>query len=242
MAYLGELELKLSIIIPIYNEYHNIDEVINRINSVILPDEISGLEMVLVDDGSIDGTATKLEKYKNINKMIIHESRLNFGKGTATRVGLTYVTGDIVLIQDADLEYDPNDYPKLLAPIINREADIVYGSRFLNQKKRLKGMALKNWFINIILRVMTNILYGSHLTDEATAYKMFKTDIIKKIDLKSKRFEFCPEVTAKILKMGCKIIEVPISYQGRTVEEGKKIRWYDGIDAIWTLLKYRFVD
>ena len=198
--------------------------------------------MVLIDDGSVDGTTEKIEKYKNEKTMIIHESRLNFGKGTAARIGLTYVTGDIVLIQDADLEYDPEDYPKLLAPILNNDADIVYGSRFLNQNKKPKGMALKNWIINIILRVMTNVLYKSNLTDEATAYKLFKIDVLKKIDLKSKRFEICPEMTAKVLKQGHQINEVPISYQGRTVEEGKKIRWYDGIAAIWTLLKYRFID
>lgn len=234
--------MKLSIIIPIYNEYNNIDEVIRRINAVILPQEVSAVEMVLVDDGSNDGTTAKLEKYKDIKTITIHNSRLNFGKGTATRVGLTYVTGDIVLIQDADMEYDPKDYPQLLAPIINGEAEIVYGSRFLNQKSRLKGMALKNLLINIILRWLTNVLYHSNLTDEATAYKMFKKNILTAIDLKSKRFEFCPEVTAKVLKKGYKIKEVPISYQGRTAKEGKKIRWYDGIEAIWTLLKYRFID
>lgn len=236
------MNLKLSVIIPIYNEYNNIDEVVNRINAVKLPSSISGIEMILVDDGSIDGTIQKLEKYKNEKNMIVHVSRRNFGKGTATRIGLTYVTGDIVLVQDADLEYDPNDYPKLLNPIIEQGAQIVYGSRFLNKSKKLEGMAYKNWFINILLRAMTNALYGSNLTDEATAYKMFKTDVLKQINLKSKRFEFCPEVTAKVLKHGFHITEVPINYKGRSVEEGKKIKWYDGIKAIWTLLKYRFID
>jgi len=234
--------LKLSVIIPIYNEFNNIDEVINRINAVKLPPEISDLEMILIDDGSKDGTTTKLEKYKNDKTMIVHESRLNFGKGTATRIGLTYVTGDVVLIQDADLEYDPADYPKLLKPIIEQGSQIVYGSRFLNKTKRLDGMAYKNWMINVLLRVITNVLYGSKLTDEATAYKMFKTEVLKKIDLRSKRFEFCPEVTAKVLKQGYQITEVPISYKGRSVEEGKKIRWFDGIEAIWTLLKYRILN
>ena len=142
------IDLKLSVIIPIYNEFHNIDEVIKRINSVTLPNEISGLEMILVDDGSVDGTTTLLEKYKNDRTMIVHESRLNFGKGTATRIGLTYATGDIVLIQDADLEYDPADYPRLIKPIVEQNSPIVYGSRFLNNKGRLEGMAYKNWIIS----------------------------------------------------------------------------------------------
>ncbi len=232
--------LKLSIIIPIYNEYNNIDEVIKRIKAVKLPEEVADIEMILVDDGSVDGTSKKLEKYKNDKTIVVHQSRINFGKGTATRVGLTYVSGDIVLIQDADLEYDPNDYPKLLEPFINGQAKVVFGSRFMNQKKRLEGMAIQNWLANVLLRLATNILYGSHLTDEATAYKMFDTEVLKSLNLKSKRFEFCPEVTAKVLKQKHKIIEVPISYVGRTVEEGKKIKWYDGFEAIWTLIKYRF--
>ena len=236
------LRLKLSVIIPIYNEYNNIDEVISRINAVKMPRDVSELQLILVDDGSVDGTTEKLEKYKDEKTMVVHESRINFGKGTATRIGLTYATGDLVLIQDADLEYDPNDYPKLLEPVLNNGAEVVFGSRFLGKKSRLEGMALKNWFINIFLRIMTNTLYGSKITDEATAYKLFKTDILKEINLKSKRFEFCPEVTAKVLKRGHKIHEVPISYKGRTVEEGKKIKWQDGIEAIWTLLKYRFVN
>ncbi|MEO2175842.1 MAG: hypothetical protein ABGY96_17255 [bacterium] len=131
---------------------------------------------------------------------------------------------------------------KLLAPMLQQNADIVYGSRFLGRSSGLEGMALKNWLINVLLRVMTNLMYGASLTDEATAYKMFKTDILKQLNLTSKRFEFCPEVTAKALKGGYEITEVPISYKGRTVEEGKKIRWYDGVEAIWTLIKYRFVD
>lgn len=232
--------MKLSIIIPIYNEYNNIDTVIAAIKSVQLPKEITATELILVDDGSKDGTVEKLEKYRNDKTVVIHSSRINFGKGTATRIGLTYVTGDVVLIQDADMEYDPNDYPALLQPIIGG-APVVYGSRFMKQSKPA-GMRFANWLANALLRLSTNILYGTHLTDEATAYKMFRTEALKSIELKSRRFEFCPEVTAKILKKGYKIVEVPISYKGRTVEEGKKIKWYDGFEAIWTLLKYRFID
>lgn len=233
--------MKLSIIIPIYNEYHNIDEVIAKIKRVKLPLEITDTEMILIDDGSSDGTIKKLEKYKSDPAVVVHASRLNFGKGTATRVGLTYVTGDVVLIQDADHEYDPNDYPALLKPIIESGAKVVYGSRFMN-KKKIKGMKFQNLLANKILKISANILYKAKLTDEATAYKMFRTEVLKSIDLKSKRFEFCPEVTAKVLKKGYQIVEVPISYHGRTVEEGKKIKWYDGFEAIWTLIKYRFVN
>ncbi len=234
--------MKLSIIIPIYNEIDYIDEIVARINAVELPDVISDMEIILVDDGSKDGSIEKLAKYKKINAMIVHESGHNFGKGAAIRTGISFATGGILLIQDADLEYDPNDYPALLKPMIEEGASVVYGSRFLERTKRPDGMAYKNWLINILLRGVTNILYGSRLTDEATAYKLFKAEVLKGIDLKSNRFGFCSEVTAKVLKEGFRITEVPIHYKGRLVEEGKKIRWYDGLDAIWTLLKYRFID
>lgn len=233
--------MKLSIIIPIYNEYNNIDTVIAAIKAVKLPKEITATEMILVDDGSKDGTVEKLEKYKSDKTMVVHSSRINFGKGTATRIGLTYVTGDIVLIQDADMEYDPNDYPVLLKPIIQDGAQIVYGSRFMG-KKKIEGMHFANWLANQLLKLSTNILYRAHLTDEATAYKMFRTDVLKQFTLTSKRFEICPELTAKVLKKKYTIIEVPIAYKGRTVEEGKKIKWYDGFEAIWALLRYRFID
>ncbi len=235
--------MKLSIIIPVYNEYNNIDEVIARIKSVKLPPQIESIEMILVDDGSQDGTAEKLNSYKDDKTIVIHHSPFNAGKGSATRIGITYVTGDVVLIQDADMEYYPDDYPALLKPIIEDNAQVVYGSRFMASKgKRLEGMAFKNWLANILLKTTTNILFGAKLTDEATAYKMFRTEVLKGIKLKSKRFEFCPEVTAKVLKKGYHIVEVPIRYKGRTVEEGKKIKWYDGFEAIWTLIKYRFVN
>ncbi len=234
--------MRLSIIIPIYNEYNSIDGVIEKIRSVSLPGEIRDVELILIDDGSSDGTAARLEKYKQDATVVVHQSRVNFGKGAATRIGLTYVTGDIVLIQDADFEYDPADYPNLLRPIIDQGAQVVYGSRFYFSKKKLEGMAFKNWVMNRFLTTLTNILYRSSLSDEATAYKMFKREILLDMKLRSNRFEICPELTAKILKKGIAIVEVPISYRGRTVEEGKKIRWFDAVEAVVALVKYRFVN
>jgi glycosyltransferase involved in cell wall biosynthesis len=229
------------VIIPVYNEYNHIDLVIQAIKTVKLPEQIKEMELILVDDGSKDGTNEKLEKYKNDKTIIVHSSRINFGKGTATRVGLTYVTGDIVLIQDADTEYDPADYPALLQPIIEGLAEVVYGSRFI-YKSWPEGMAWQNWLANQLLRIAVNMLYRTRLTDEATAYKVFKTTVVKSLNLKAKRFEFCPEVTAKILKKGYKIKEVPVKYKGRSVSEGKKIKWHDGFSALWTLLKYRLLN
>ncbi len=206
-----------------------------------MPDGIAK-EIILVDDGSSDGTAEKLKQYKDNGAIIVHSSRINFGKGTAIRVGLTYATGDYILIQDGDLEYDPQDYLKLLEPVINSGAKVVYGSRFMNTKGKIKGMRLANWLANKLLRLLTNILYGAKLTDEATAYKLFSRNVFEGVSLRSKRFEFCPEVTAKVLKAGYKIVEVPISYNPRSLIEGKKITWRDGVEAFWTLFKYRFID
>lgn len=233
--------MKLSIIMPVYNENKHIQEVIDKINSVKLPEGVTK-ELVIVDDGSSDGTTQILDANKKEGAVIVHSSRINFGKGTAVRIGLTYATGDVILIQDGDLEYDPSDYSKLLEPIINKEAKVVYGSRFMNVKGRAKGMRFANWIANKLLRLVTNVLYGTTLTDEATAYKMFTKDVFEGVELKAKRFEFCPEVTAKVLKAGYKIKEVPISYHPRSLDEGKKITWRDGIEAFWTLFKFRFAD
>jgi glycosyltransferase involved in cell wall biosynthesis len=231
---------KLSIIIPCYNEVENIAEVIERVASIDVGME---KEIIIVDDGSVDGTMKVLEEIRSkiggSSVLKVHFSMLNAGKGYAIRIGLKYVTGDAVIIQDADMEYDPNDYPKILEPIIKGEADVVYGSRFLN-RPRPEGMAFANFVANKTLAILATILYGKHITDEATAYKAFRWDVIDSIDLTCHRFEFCPEVTSKILKKKYRLVEVPISYRGRTTLEGKKITWWDGIVAIWTLLKYRF--
>lgn len=226
---------------PVYNESAHIDEVIKRIQNVVLPPAITSRELIIVDDGSSDGTQNKLKNYSDDSTMVIHSSRINFGKGTAIRIGLTYVTGDIVLVQDGDLEYDPADYPALLEPIIRGEAKVVYGSRFMKQT-RISGMRFANWLANMILRITVNILFGARITDEATAYKVFSRDVLRGVELKAKRFEFCPEITAKVLKAGYAIKEVPIYYNPRSIAEGKKITWRDGYEAFWTLLKFRIVD
>lgn len=233
---------KLSIILPIYNEKMHIREVLNRIRNASLPYGIER-EIIIVDDGSNDGTT---EILKNIidtesegNVVTVHHSVLNFGKGIATRIGIHYATGDIILVQDGDMEYDPNDYTKLISPILEGKSSIVYGTRF---HKRPKGMTLPNYIANKLLTFFTNLLYNANITDEATAYKVFRSDVLKNLTLKSRRFEFCPEVTAKTLKRGYTIHDVPIHYDARTIEEGKKIRWKDGFVALWTLLKYKFVD
>ncbi|HOP80884.1 MAG TPA: glycosyltransferase family 2 protein [Armatimonadota bacterium] len=226
--------MKLSIIIPVYNEKANIAAVIDAVKTVDLPKEI-----IVVDDGSTDGTSEILESYKDDETIRIHSSVLNFGKGTAIRVGLKYVTGDIVVIQDADLEYDPQQIPELIKPIAEDKADVVYGSRF---KGSIKGMKFANWLANRILVIAANVLYRAGISDEATCYKAFRADIIKSLQLKCTRFEFCPEVTAKVRKRGIPIHEIPIHYTGRTVAEGKKVTWKDGFEAIWVLIKYRFKD
>lgn len=197
-------------------------------------------EIIVVDDGSKDGTKEILHNLNTHNiKTVFHER--NRGKGAAIRTGLKHVTGDIVIIQDADLEYDPKEYPRLIQPILEGKAQVVYGSRFLHP---LTSKKIYYHFVMGVklLNVLTYLLYGAKITDEATGHKAFKTEVIKNIALKCERFEFCPEITAKVCKKGYTIYEVPISYRGRSFQEGKKIKWKDGIEAIYTLIKYRFID
>jgi glycosyltransferase involved in cell wall biosynthesis len=226
--------MKLSVLIPVYNEKSTIAEVIRRVRAV----NLGGLELeiVVADDGSRDGTREVLEQYKGDTVVKTHTSLINLGKGAAVRFALEHATGDIVLIQDADLELDPEDYPKLLAPLVSGEAEVVYGSRFLQKNV----MPLQTVLANKFLSTLTTVLFGSRITDMETAYKVFKRDVIKSINLRCVGFEFEPEITSKILLSGRKIKEVAINFHPRTKVEGKKIRFSDGIYAIIYLFKYRF--
>jgi len=230
--------MKLSIIIPAYNEEKTLKDLLNK---VIESDTRNvSKEIIIVDDCSTDNTKNILKNLKAKNIKVIYHKK-NIGKGEAIRTGISAVTGDIIIIQDADLEYDPNDYYSLIKPIIDKEALVIYGSRQL-KKENKKHSGYSFYFGGVVLTLITNLLYGIKITDEPTCYKVFRADILKNLNLKCKRFEFCPEVTAKVAKKGIKIYELPISYFPRHVKEGKKIRWKDGIEAIWTLIKYRFFD
>ena len=227
--------MNLSVIIPVYNEVNNIEEIIKRVQSTKLATEI-----VIVDDASQDGTREILQKLDGKKKIrvILHEK--NQGKGAAVVTGMNAAKGDVLLIQDADLEYDPRDYPMLLQPINEGIADVVYGSRFLGGPHRVTMF----WHLvaNQLLTTMTNILYNTILTDMETGYKVFRRDVIKGMKIRAKRFNFEPEFTAKILKSKHRIFEVPISFNPRDYSQGKKIKLKDAFEAVWALLKYRFVD
>jgi len=230
--------MTLSVIIPIYNEKSTILEILKRIEAVDLNDISFKKEIIIVDDSSIDGTREILKGLENKYKIIYHSK--NQGKGAAILTGLNYVSGDYVIIQDADLEYDPKDYKKLLETALKNNAEVVYGSRRLKSQNKYSHLSF--YLGGLFLTWLTKILYGIEITDESTCYKLFKTETIKAIPLKCKRFEFCPEVTAKIAKRKIKIYETPINYSPRHKKEGKKIKWKDGMEAIWVLIKNKFVD
>jgi dolichol-phosphate mannosyltransferase len=228
--------MKVSILIPVYNEFPVLPLVLQRVFNAPLPNGCTK-EVIIVDDGSTDGTTELLEQYRSMPLTVIHNSVVNFGKGAAIRIGIERATGDVILVQDGDLEYDPKDYVKVLSPITRNEASVVYGSRFLG---KAQGMKLANWMANKILTLAANTLYGARITDEATGYKAFRADVLRSVNLQCMRFEFCPEITAKLRRLGHRIHEAPISYNPRGVLEGKKIRWTDGVSALWTLVRYRF--
>jgi glycosyltransferase involved in cell wall biosynthesis len=228
--------MKISVVIPVFNEVRTVEEIILRIQSVPFEKEI-----IIVDDCSTDGTVHLLKKIDSDHdhvKVCYHDR--NRGKGAALRTGFAEVKGDVVIIQDADLEYDPREYPQLLEPILDGRADVVYGSRFLGGPHRV--LYFWHYFGNKFLTVLSNVLNNLNLTDMETCYKVFRKDVLNGLSLKSNRFGFEPEFTMKVAKRKYRIYEVPISYSGRTYDEGKKINWKDGVAAIYTILRYRFFD
>ncbi len=230
----------LSVIIPAYNEEKTIRLILDKILAVNLINNISK-EIIIVNDCSKDNTQKMIESYiqehANDNILLVNQP-VNKGKGAALRKGIEFVKGDFVIVQDADLEYDPEDYNPLLEKMLKEDLQVIYGSRFL--KKENKHSYQTFYLGGRLVTFVTNILFCQKLTDEPTCYKMFKTDFLKSIPLKCNGFEFCPEVTAKVAKKGIKIKELPIEYYPRSISEGKKIKWTDGVEAIWTLIRYRF--
>jgi glycosyltransferase involved in cell wall biosynthesis len=229
--------MKLSVIMPVYNERETLREILRQVRAVELPD--TEIEILAVDDGSTDGSREVLSDEAQAGDLRVFYHEKNRGKGAAVRTAIEHASGDILIIQDADLEYDPRDYPTLIRPIVEGRVTVVYGSRFLGPRK---AMLFWHMLGNKLLTLTTNILYNAILSDMETCYKCFRADVVQGIPLRARRFEFEPEITAKVLKRGHRIFEVPISYYGREYHEGKKISWRDAPIAFWTLIKYRFVD
>lgn len=222
----------LSVIMPVYNERGTIREIVRRVMDLPVDKEL-----IIVDDGSTDGTRDVLSSLSSANiKILFHDK--NKGKGAAIRTGIAEAAGEFIVIQDADLEYDPHDYLSLLEAALPGKADVVYGSRFRGEYSDFSTL---HWWGNKFLTFAANLIYGSRLSDVETCYKLFRTSILRSIKLRAERFDFEPEVTAKLLRKGIRIAEVPISYTGRKFTEGKKITWRDGFSALRTLIKYRFV-
>ena len=228
---------RLSVIVPVYNERNTLVEVVRRMRAVELPDGIE-TEIIVVDDGSTDGTRDVLKQLGDSTVRVVTHAD-NRGKGAAVRTGIEHVSGEYVLIQDADLEYDPEDWPRLVNPVLRGKARVVYGSRFTGERR---NMLFLHWIGNRFLSLATNVLYNTTLSDMETCYKLVDRRLLSDMRLRSERFEIEPEITAKLLKRGVRIYEVPISYTGRELNEGKKITWRDGVKALSALIRYRFRD
>jgi len=227
--------MKLSVIIPVFNEIESIREIVKRVKDTNL-----AWEIILIDDASTDGTRDLLKEMDGKDSIHVILKEKNQGKGSAVTIGMQAAQGDVLLIQDADLEYDPRDYPTLLKPLDEGIADVVYGSRFLGGPRRV--VMFWHMVANYMLTFMTNILYNTILSDMETGYKVFRKEVVEGMTIRAKRFDFEPEFTAKILKRKYRIFEVPITFNPRDYSEGKKIKLKDAFEAVWTLLKYRFVD
>jgi len=234
---------RLSVVVPIYNEEPTVVELLDRVAAAPLPDPVEEIEIVAVDDGSSDGTWSGVDSWQPAPRVDGHAVTVvklrherNRGKGAALRTGFEALSGDVALVQDADLEYDPSQYPQLLRPILDGHADVVYGSRFLGGPHRV--LFFWHYVGNRILTLVSNMFTDLNLTDMETCYKVFRTGVLRRLDLRSNRFGFEPEITAKVARAGCRIYEVPISYHGRTYAEGKKIGWKDGVAAIWTIFRF----
>lgn len=229
--------MKLSIIIPVFNEEHTILAILQRVQDVQLPAGISR-EIIIVDDGSIDGTRQRIQNHRSHHPTKVIHKEKNQGKGSALKTGIQHATGDIILIQDADLEYDPSEYPNLIEPIITQKTSVVYGSRF---KGRIKNMTLTNRLANMITNLTLTLLYGHRLTDANTCFKLYRRDLIKDLEIRSDGFDFEPELTAKLLRMKIKIHEVPINYEARDKKSGKKMTWGKALRLYYVLIRSRIM-
>ncbi len=224
----------LSVVMPVYNERNTLEEIVGRVLAVPLR-----IELVAVDDASSDGSREILERLSREHGFRVCRQERNQGKGAAVRRGIAEATGDIIVVQDADLEYSPEEFPELIELIVKGKADAVFGSRFIG---RHRCFLFTHYLANLFLNLVTNVLYNTTMTDMETCFKAVRSELLKSLDLRSNRFGIEPEITAKLFKRGARVYEVPITYEGRDYSEGKKITWKDGFPALWTLIKYRFTD